>query len=116
MKKVNKHFYLSYEAIEKLEKIKSEQNINKNSELIEFLVNFYEVRYQNNDIAEKLLKKLAFVDRQTQIVTWQNSLLLNFFKVEPMEQTNFLFDYITEAKKDIEKENRKKQLEFFSRS
>lgn len=33
-----------------------------------------------------------------------------------MEQASFLYDYIKEAKKDIEKENRIKQLEFLSRS
>lgn len=116
MKKVNKHYYLNQETIDKLEKIKQEKKLNTNSELIEYLVSLYEKEDKNNDIEKILLKKLAFIDKQSQIITWQNSLLLNFFKVEPMEQASFLYDYIKEAKKDIEKENRIKQLEFLSRS
>lgn len=116
MKKVNKHYYLNKETIDKLEKIKQEKKLNTNSELIEYLITTYEKANSDNNIEKVLLKKLAYIDKQAQIIIWQNSLLLNFWKVEPMRQSNFLFDYIKEAKKDIEKENRIKQLEFLSRS
>lgn len=116
MKKINKHFYLNKEAIEKLEIIKQEKRLKTNNEVIEYLINIYEKKNDNSDMEKVFLKKLSFIDKQSQIILWQSSLLLNFFKVEPMEQASFLYDYIKEAKKDIEKENRIKQLEFLSRS
>ena len=40
--KINKHFYLNKEAIEKLEIIKQEKRLKTNNEVIEYLINIYE--------------------------------------------------------------------------
>ena len=75
--KINKHFYLNKEAIEKLEIIKQEKRLKTNNEVIEYLINIYEKKNDNSDI-EKVFKKLSFIDKQSQIILWQSSLLLNF--------------------------------------
>ena len=48
--KINKHFYLNKEAIEKLEIIKQEKRLKTNNEVIEYLINIYEKKNDNSDI------------------------------------------------------------------
>lgn len=56
MKKINKHFYLNKEAIEKLEIIKQEKRLKTNNEVIEYLINIYEKKNDNSDIEKVFLK------------------------------------------------------------
>ena len=57
--KINKHFYLNKEAIEKLEIIKQEKRLKTNNEVIEYLINIYEKKNDNSDI-EKVFLKIIF--------------------------------------------------------
>ena len=54
--KINKHFYLNKEAIEKLEIIKQEKRLKTNNEVIEYLINIYEKKNDNSDIEKVFLK------------------------------------------------------------
>ena len=72
MKKINKHFYLNKEAIEKLEIIKQEKRLKTNNEVIEYLINIYEKKNDNSDIEKVFLKKLYFIDKQSENNLWQS--------------------------------------------
>lgn len=111
MTKVNKHFYIEKSSVKKMNDIKIAKGLKNNSEVFELLLNNYEIDNGYENMNQQMLRKQKYIDKQLQILIRLVELLLNGTKTKPLSKKNFLFDYFKEAKKEIEDENRAKQLE-----
>lgn len=112
MKKVNASFYLKPHTLRFIKNLKTEKGLSSNAQVLEYLVENFQQAKENDKVLQKISKKEKYVDKQLQILIRMNENILNALKYNPtIGKEKHIFDYSQYAKKEIERENRIKQLE-----